>query len=246
MKKVIQFFTMFTLLIVSIDANSTPFQQPSDGLAKEIVYTNGSPYPAPKDGQYTIAKETVPVTDRDSSSNLIDTRYKAAVDRLQQQAASIEEYAKANHFNTEYCFLVDMSVPSGKNRFFVYNMKKGSIEYSSLVAHGWGSYDPDNDQLEFSNTPNSFQTSLGKYRIGNSYNGAFGLAYKLYGLDNTNSKAYERAIVLHSLTNFPESETYPDQIPQSAGCPMVSPSFLAILGKYIKSSKKPVLLWIYN
>ena len=140
-----------------------------------------------------------------------------------------------------------MSIPSGKKRFFVYNIKKDSLEYSSLVAHGFGSYNPDRgDQLEFSNIPNSFMTSLGRYKIGNSYYGAFGLAYKLYGLDNTNSNAYERAIVLHSYTTIPESETYPSHICESAGCPMVNSSFLAILGKYIRSSQKPILLWIYN
>jgi L,D-transpeptidase catalytic domain len=125
-------------------------------------------------------------------------------------------------------------------------MKKDSLEYSSLVAHGWGSQKGDDDELEFSNIPNSCQTSLGKYRIGYSYNGSFGQAYKLYGLDNTNSRAFERAIVLHSLSHFPESETWPERIPQSAGCPMVSRSFLDVLGEYIKPSKKPVLLWIYN
>lgn len=246
MKKFIQVFTMSVPLIVTIVANSTPYQQSANGLTKEIVPDNIFPYPAPKDGQHSFAKETLSVVDGDSMLNFIDAKHKAAVDRLKQQAASIEGYAKANHFNTQYCFLVDMSIPSGKKRFFIYNMKKDSIEYSSLVAHGWGSETPHNDQLEFSNTPNSCQTSLGKYKVGYSYKGTFGQAYKLYGLDNTNSKAFERAIVLHSLSQVPDSETYPDNICHSAGCPMVSPSFLAILGNYIKSSPTPILLWIYN
>ena len=246
MKTFSRFFYLVALLVLSIDAISRPFQPPADGLAKETTAGNVSPYTAPNDDHSTSAKYNVTIIDPDSSLNLINARYKAAVDRLKKQAGSIKNYAKANHFNTEYCFLVDMSIPSGKNRFFVYNMKKDTLEYSSMVAHGWGSQKADNDQLEFSNVPNSCQTSLGKYRIGYSYNGSFGLAYKLYGLDNTNSKAFERAIVLHSLSHFPQSETWPDQIPQSAGCPMVSRSFLDVLGGYIKPSKKPVLLWIYN
>jgi hypothetical protein len=169
------------------------------------------------------------------------------MDRLPQQAAFIKEYAKANGFNDEYCFLIDMSLPSGKKRFFVYNIKKGAVEYSSLVAHGFGS-DKRNgsDELEFSNLNGSYKTSLGKYKIGSSYTGVFGLAYKLYGLDSSNSKAYERSIVLHSEAHVPESETYPNRICESAGCPMVNSSFLSILGQYIRPSKKPVLLWIYN
>ncbi len=177
---------------------------------------------------------------------MMDAKYKAAVYRLKKQATSLKEYAKANRFNTEYCFLIDMSIPSGKNRLFVYNLKKDSIEYATLVAHGWGSYSPGTDDLIFSNTPNSFKTSLGKYKIGYSYNGTFGLAYKLYGLDNSNSNAFKRAIVLHSETNVPDSEIYPSRIVVSAGCPMVSRSALEVLSRYINSSQKPVLMWIYN
>ena len=75
----------------------------------------------------------------DTSFYRINTTYKAALTRLQQQAAALKEYVAANNFNTEHCFLVDMSIPSGKNRFFIYNLKKDSIELSSLVAHGFGS-----------------------------------------------------------------------------------------------------------
>ena len=245
MMKFTSLVAIISLLIVYLDANSSASQQPGGELAMDIVYSIVPGEPATADGHNTISK-AASVFDRDSSIRTINTKYEAAVGRLKHQAATIKRYARANHFNTEYCFLVDMSIPSGKKRFFVYNMKKDSVENLSLVAHGWGSVTPDSDQLQFSNTPNSCQTSLGKYKIGYSYTGTFGLAYKLYGLDKTNSKAFERAIVLHSLTHVPDSETYPDDICNSAGCPMVSPSFLAVLSRYIRSSQKPVLLWIYN
>jgi len=183
----------------------------------------------------------------DSVTEMFETRYRRAVNRLKEQAAAITVYAKANNYNCDYCFLVDMSIPSGKNRFFVYNIKKDSIESSSLVAHGFGSTKKDGtDDLIFSNNAYSFKTSLGKYKIGGSYNGTYGLAYKLYGLDSTNSKAYERAIVLHADQHVPSGEIYPARIFQSAGCPTVAPSFLPFLGNYIGKSKKPVLMWIYN
>ena len=245
MKKVISLVTIFALLNADLDGNSAPLQQLADGRAKDVAFASLSHYPSPTDDTTAIRKDPSFIYG-DSSTRLIESKYKTAVGRLSRQAAAIKQYARANRFNTEYCFLVDMSIPSGKKRFFVYNLKKDSIENSSLVAHGWGSFQPDSDQLQFSNTPNSCQTSLGKYKIGYSYMGSFGLAYKLYGLDKTNSKAFERAIVLHSLDQVPDSETYPEDICNSAGCPMVSPSFLAILSGYITSSRKPVLLWIYN
>ena len=177
----------------------------------------------------------------------IETKYKAAVSRLKLQAATLANYIKDNNFNEELVFLVDMSIPSGKNRFFVYNLKKDALETSSLVTHGVGSNEYENDDpLKFSNLPESKMTSEGKYKIGSSYFGKFGLAYKLYGLESTNSRAFERDIVLHAHKRVPDTEPFPEYIIVSQGCPTVSPTFLSTLDKYIRGSKKPILLWIYN
>ena len=143
--------------------------------------------------------------------------------------------------------MVDMAIPSGKNRFFVYNLIKDSVEFSSLVSHGSGSWKPNcNDQLMFSNLNNSNATSIGRYKIANSYYGTYGLSYKLIGLDSSNSNAFQRSIVLHSDNYVPVKETYPYHIFESAGCPCVSPSFLTVLDKYMKNSKNAMMLWIYN
>ncbi len=143
------------------------------------------------------------------------------------------------------CALVDMSVGSGKNRFFVYDLDKDSVILAGLVAHG--SCDAGFQLAPgFSNTPNSGCSSLGKYKIGNHYKGKFGLAYKLHGLDSLNSHAYERNIVLHSYGCVPEQETDPIPICNSRGCPMVSPGFLNQLALIIDRSKKPLLLWIFD
>lgn len=240
MKTTKKLFTVFTLSIVSL--SGLALQQDANVLAKTDNTVTGN---IQNNIPGTITKEEARI--KDTSFNQINTRYKLAVDRLKQQAASIEEYAKANNYSSDYVFLLDMSIPSGKNRFFVYNLKKDTLECSSLVSHGFGStIKTSEDQLIFSNNNYSFKTSLGKYKIGSSYNGTYGLAYKLYGLDSTNSKAYERAIVLHSDVHIPSTETYPYKIFQSAGCPAVSRTFLPVLGKYIKTSKKPILMWIYN
>ncbi len=239
MKIVIQSFITICLLNASNNAFSSPLQQPADGLVKVISTITESPFYAAKDTPSVNAS-------LDTSFYRINTTYKAALIRLKQQAAAIKDYVKENNFNTEYCFLVDMSIPDGKNRFFVYNLEKGSLEISSLVAHGFGSTKQNSyAELEFSNTLNSYKTSLGRYKIGDAYIGTYGLSYKLYGLDSTNDRAFERTIVLHADAHVPEAEVFPYHIYQSAGCPTVSPLFLKVLGKYIKASKKPILLWIY-
>jgi hypothetical protein len=163
---------------------------------------------------------------------------------LREKASQALAFARANNLNTDYCFLVDMKQPSGKNRFFVYNLQKDSVEVAGLVAHGLGS-DVGGDNLYFSNTPNSYCTSLGRYRIGKSYMGKYGLSYLLYGLDESNSKALERSIVLHGYYQVPDQEVYPFTICESLGCPMVSPSLLTTLKKILDKAQKPLLLWIY-
>ena len=166
-------------------------------------------------------------------------------DRLREKAAIASQFCKTEQFNTQVCFLADMSIESGKERLFVYDMKRDTILSVGLVTHGscnqnWLS------GREYGNTEGCGCTSLGKYKIGNSYHGKFGLAYKLYGLDATNSNAYNRFVVLHSMQCVPENAVYPYPICQSNGCPAVSPSFLKSLTNIIESGNGPVLLWIFD
>ena len=138
-----------------------------------------------------------------------------------------------------------MSISSGQNRFFVYDGKKNSVLLEGLVTHG--SCD-SGFQLNptFSNKKESGYSSLGKYKVGISYKGRFGLAYKLHGLDSSNSNAFARSIVLHSYDCVPESETAPELICNSRGCPMLSPTFLKQIKPLIDNSTLPMLLWIFD
>ncbi len=181
-----------------------------------------------------------------TSSNFTDNRVVTsteAMSRLKEKASLAKDYVDENGFDVSYCFMVDMRLPSGKNRFFVYNLLKDSLEVAGLVAHGKGS--ETESGLIFSNTPKSNCTSLGKYKIGHSYNGSFGLSYKLKGLDKTNSRAFDRAVVLHSFCGVPNTEVYPAPIALSEGCPMVSTAFFTQLKSYMDESQEPILLWIY-
>ena len=164
--------------------------------------------------------------------------------RLKEKALLAKNYVDDNGFDVSYCFMIDMRLPSGKNRFFVYNLLKDSLEAAGLVTHGKGS-ESESGNLVFSNIPNSNCTSLGKYKIGNAYNGNFGLSYKLKGLDKTNSRALDRAVVLHSYCGVPKEEVYPAPICVSEGCPAVSPAFFTQLKGYMDESAEPILLWIY-
>lgn len=158
---------------------------------------------------------------------------------------SILSFTKAKGYNTQICFLVDMSVGSGKNRFYIYNPSKDSVLDAGLVTHGRCNKNWLTGR-QYGNEVGCGCTSLGKYKIGNAYQGRFGLAYKLHGLDSTNDNAYKRYVVLHSHECVPEGEVDPYPICQSDGCPTVSPGFLKKLAGIIDESKKPMLLWIYE
>lgn len=174
-------------------------------------------------------------------SKKIDT---AAIAAVKTYGEKIKPYLKANNYCEEYCFLVDMKIAPGKKRFFIYDLNKDTIVDAGLVTHGGGS-ETTTGKLTFCNTPSSGSTSLGKYKIGVEYSGQFGMAFKLHGLEASNSKAFERFVVLHSHSCVPSEEVYPSEICTSLGCPTVNPSFLPTLKKYIDKADKPVLLWIF-
>ncbi len=161
-------------------------------------------------------------------------------------------YCLANNMNTDYCILVDMSIHSGKNRLFVWDFSSNQIELSGICSHG--SCDGTTGQgysyreAKFSNIPNSYCSSKGKYKIGKRgySNWGININYKIHGMESTNDNAYKRIIVLHSWEAVANAEIYPDYAPNSLGCPMVSNEMMTLLDEKLKIKKKPVLLWIFE
>ncbi len=166
------------------------------------------------------------------------------IEKLEQKAIAAKQFVQRKGYNENICFLLDMSLASGQNRFFIYNFKNDTLQNTGLVAHG-NCFENWLEGRRYSNVVGSGCTSLGKYKIGNFYTGKFGYSYKLHGLDSSNNNAFERTVVLHSHSCIPETEVA-DEICQSNGCPTVSPALLQELKPIINNSKKPILLWIYN
>ena len=170
---------------------------------------------------------------------------KTTEERLKIQLYEIKKSINTNSkFNNETAFFIDIKIRSGKNRFFIYDLKTDKLIDEGLVAHGSGSETQVEGTLKFSNTNNSFCTSLGKYSIENSYVGKFGKAYKLFGLEATNSNAFDRNIVLHKYSSVPYEEQEVS-ICNSLGCPMVNEKFYNRIEKIIDNSKKKIILNIY-
>ncbi|WP_167028557.1 murein L,D-transpeptidase catalytic domain-containing protein [Chryseobacterium sp. Tr-659] len=158
--------------------------------------------------------------------------------------SEIKNYIKGKNYNQDRAVFINFKIPSGKFRYFVYDLKNDKVLQHAVVSHGSGSVIPRSDALQFSNIEGSYQSSLGKYEIRESYIGKFGKAYRLKGLDATNSNAMERAIVLHSYGCIPDRES---QSPAclSLGCPMLSVNAFNQTAKYIDESKKPMILYAF-
>ena len=156
-----------------------------------------------------------------------------------------KDFVQRNGYSMEYCFLIDMSIKSGKNRFFVYNLETNTVLMAGLTAHG-SCNTQFISQARFSNAMDCGCSSQGKYKVGSSYMGEWGKSFRLYGLDNSNSNAFKRGIVIHAHDGVPDEEIYPRVLVNSYGCPMVSHSFFAKLSKVIEGSDKPILLWIFE
>ena len=156
----------------------------------------------------------------------------------------VKNFIKDKKYNQELAIFINFRIPSNKFRFFIYDLKNNKILEKAIVAHGSGSVVEGSNDLVFSNTENSYQSSLGKYEIGSSYTGKFGKAYRLKGLDKTNSNALKRAIVLHSYYCISDVETK-ELACLGLGCPMLSPNFFKVAEKYIDASKKPIILYAF-
>jgi hypothetical protein len=166
-------------------------------------------------------------------------------EKLKSETTEIRSFlGKSPEYNSSIAFFLDMKIESGKNRFFVYDLKQNKILNKGLVGHGTGSETGIPGKLKFSNLKDSHCTSLGKYAIGTSYQGSFGKAYKLYGLDKTNSNAFDRNVVLHEYSKVPFEEQE-NPICNSYGCPMVNSAFFDALEKIIDTSTKKIILVIY-
>lgn len=162
----------------------------------------------------------------------------------QSKISEIKSYIKNKDYNQHLAVFINFKIPSGKYRYFLYDLKNNKIVQKAIVSHGSGSVVQGSNDLQFSNTEGSYQSSLGKYAIGGSYMGQFGKAYRLKGLDPTNSNAMQRAIVLHSFSSVSDVESEKPAT-LSLGCPMLSINAFKETAKYIDQSEKPIILYTF-
>ncbi|HKO75914.1 MAG TPA: murein L,D-transpeptidase catalytic domain family protein, partial [Flavobacterium sp.] len=139
--------------------------------------------------------------------------------------------------------LVDFSLSSNAKRLWIINLSTNEVLFQSLVAHGRNT--GEEFANNFSNTPESFKSSLGFYATGEVYKGKHGVSLKLDGLEKgLNDYARKRAVVIHGADYVSESFIkYHKRLGRSQGCPAVPLKFASEIITMIKGQS---CLYIYH
>ena len=115
--------------------------------------------------------------------------------------------------------VADFGLHSAVPRFHFANLENGTVS-SYRVAHGSGS-DPEHTGLLhwFSNQPGSNASSNGAFLTSELYIGQHGRSQRLIGLEPSNDRALDRAIVIHGAAYVdPALIAAQGRIGRSQGC----------------------------
>ena len=167
--------------------------------------------------------------------------------RFRQQVVEAAAFCREKGYNQRIVLLWDLSVHSGRRRFVVWNITENRVEHAFVASHGSGSSRSHvpSAYAKVSNVDGSHLSSVGRALVAERYVGRYGVAYRLDGLEETNSEMRRRCIVLHGwryTTSFP---IWPLPTVGSWGCPVLSRKAMRILDKILQR-EQDVLLWIYK
>ncbi len=131
--------------------------------------------------------------------------------------------------------VIDYSLPSNKQRMWIFNLNNDKLLYNTYVAHGKNS--GMTVPHHFSNQNSSRETSLGTYVTADTYYGSKGLSLNLQGLEKgVNNNAYQRRVVVHGAWYVePSFISKAGRAGRSWGCPAIG-----------KSLAKPIINTIKN
>lgn len=118
--------------------------------------------------------------------------------------------------------VIDYSLPSNKQRMWIFDLKQETLLYNTYVAHGKNS--GADVPHHFSNVSSSKETSLGTYVTRDTYYGSKGLSLNLKGLEHGfNDNAYNRRVVMHGAWYVePSFIKSAGRAGRSWGCPSIA------------------------
>ncbi|HTL10620.1 MAG TPA: murein L,D-transpeptidase catalytic domain family protein [Chitinophagaceae bacterium] len=199
--------------------------------------TGGSAY-------HSTAKETKSPTDISSFSAIRQPDKGAdsySYATIYNGTEALRDLAVRNGNNTDYAIMVNLGIKTGKKRFFLVDLTSNTIIKSGIVAEGSGDMTAVAEK-KYSNDLGSTSTALGVYSIGKRTSKD---AYRLQGLQETNSNAAKRGMLLQATEDVPSDEiAFP--LIKTSGSLSLSPGFFKEISAVLNASTKPVLLWVYD
>ncbi len=147
----------------------------------------------------------------------------------------LDKDANNSKIDNERMVIIDFTRPSTEQRMYILNLKTGNYA-QRFAAHGKKSGNLYASEFSKSNQKNSFQTTVGFHLFSDVYSGRHGKSYHLDGLEERNSNARDRDIVIHgamyATTDFVEMRKKQGTLVRlglSLGCPAVSPNTMDLL-----------------
>lgn len=137
---------------------------------------------------------------------------------------------------SNFLAIVDFSRSSAEKRFYLISMKDTTLVHSDYVSHG--KHSGNLYANSFSNEEQSLKTSLGFYKVAESYSGCHGLSIRLDGLDKGyNDNARNRAIVMHAAA-YAEPMVIKElgRLGKSFGCPTLPSDGFFYVVNHIKEN----------
>ena len=164
----------------------------------------------------------------------------------QRDMQQVRDYCRKYGYNDRYYVEVDFSVPSGRKRFTIYDLRTGRQAYASYCMHGSGEGNTE-AVPRFSNVPGSKCSSLGRYLItGHGTSKRLGRYLALRGLDRTNYNAARRGIYIHSARVVSRFRGETDYLPlgtASEGCFTVTGNCVTRMFDLYAEGGRPIMLY---
>lgn len=162
---------------------------------------------------------------------------------MAELAKELAEYCRREGYNTRVALFVDLSRHSGRRRFVAWDMARMVPIFTCPVSHGSGSERSHvrSAYARFSNEDGSHLSSLGRAVVAERYEGRYGVAYRLDGLEATNSNLRSRYVVLHGWEHTTSYSIWPRATVGSFGCPVLSRRMMARVDELLRQEKGVIL-----
>ena len=163
--------------------------------------------------------------------------------RVAKRAEALREFCCKEGYNTDVVLFVDASRHSGRRRFVAWCFERNAPMFVCPVSLGSGAKESHvrSAYAQFSNNEGSHLSSLGRALVAERYEGRYGVAYRLDGLEESNSNLRPRCVVLHGWEHTTSYPIWPRATVGSHGCPVLSRRMMQRLDEVLRDMSNVIL-----